>query len=43
LDADDTSVVSGVSNSEEFNVGKDKENEILPSPSDILLPLIPKR
>ncbi len=34
----DTSVVSGVSksNSEEFNVDEDKENEISPPPSDIL-------
>ncbi len=42
---DDTSVVLGVSNLEEFNVNEDKENTNYPStsPTDIISPLVPKK
>jgi hypothetical protein len=40
VDVDDTSVVSGVSNPEEFDVDVGKENEVSASPSDLLSPLV---
>ncbi len=43
VDVNDTSVVSEVSNPEEFNINEDKENEVFTSPSDLFSPLVPTK